>query len=63
MTELQEARRKWLDAESRCLELQADNVRLIDENFKLKAQLLASQCQANVMTEMAKGLSKAILTV
>lgn len=63
MTELQEARAKWLDAESRCLELQSQNARWIAENHELRAKLLASQCQATVMEEMARGCARALLTV
>lgn len=63
MTELQEARRKWLDAESRCLELQAENVRLIDENHRLNIKSMSSQCEAVIMGEMVKSLSRAMLTV
>lgn len=63
MTELQQARKKWLDAESKICELQAENFRLLDENYRLKSQLMASQCEAAVMGDMARNLSRAMLTV
>jgi len=63
MNELQKARQKWLDAETRILDLQAENVRLLQENYRLKGQLEFRKCQAEIMTDLYRSAVRAILTV
>jgi hypothetical protein len=48
MTELQEARAKWLDAESRVLELQQQNASLQQEVYELRGKLLTTAFTATM---------------
>ncbi len=47
MTELQDARMRWLDAEHRCLNLQQENAHLQSKNHELRMKLITEACQSS----------------
>lgn len=61
MDELQKARAKWLDAESRLIALQRENQRLTVANFELQMKLTCAQGEAAIMKGMHEGFVAGLL--
>jgi len=55
MSELQEARAKWLDAETRAVELQGQVAKLTHENFELRMKVYAAEFRAIAAENMMRG--------
>lgn len=63
MTELQQARADWLNAELRVVDLQRENQRLLQQNHELQMRLVSTQFRATIAEAMSTGLAQAMLTV
>lgn len=63
MTELQQARADWLNAESRIVDLQRENQRLLQQNHELQMNLISMQCRATIAEAMSVGFAQTMLTV
>ncbi len=61
MTELQQARADWLNAESRILDLQRENQRLMQQNHELTMKLICAEVRAMTAEAMATGTMQALL--
>lgn len=63
MTELQEARKLWIDELEKNVKLQAEMERLRVENFELQNKLIVSQGQRDIAQIMVSESLRAMLTV
>lgn len=63
MTELQEARAKWLDSESRNVSLEKEKSDLMHKVFELQMKLVVSQARAQSAEIMLSAAVRAMLTV
>jgi len=61
MTELQEARAKWLEAEERILKLQKENGDLLHRNYELQMKLYVAEAQAQCAQAMHEGFVAGLL--
>ncbi len=63
MTELQEARAKWLDAETRALQLQSEVTRLQRANYELQSQVITLSAQSSIWEIGYRNMTSAMLGV
>jgi hypothetical protein len=63
MTELQEARAKWLDAETRVIESQLAIQRLTVANCELQTKLCCAQGEAEIMKAMQQGFVAGLIGI